>query len=88
MQPLLFATDVERRDKLTVHVVPIDPADDIHCNGHGSHGPVFSREFEVPTEPSDEQLRAMRKETIAQLSSRLRVLLSEPDAYMAAALDS
>lgn len=80
VQPLLFATDVERRERVTVHVVLVDPADDVGPSGHASHGPVFSLEFEAPEQPDDEQVRLMRQEAIGQFSARLRALLSGPAA--------
>ena len=78
VQPLLFATDVERRERVVVHVVLIDPADDIHPSGHSSTGPVFSWEFDGPISPADDEVMRMRQETIVQFSFRLRALLSEP----------
>ncbi len=77
VQPLLVATDVERRERLTVHVVLIDPADDVRPSGHRSHGPVLSRSFDVPLALTTDQVGLMRQETIAH-SSRLRTLLSDP----------
>lgn len=80
VQPLVFATDVERRERVTVHVVLVDPADDVGPSGHASHGPVFSVAFDEPDQPDDEQVRRMRQEAVAQFTARLRTLLSGPPA--------
>lgn len=78
---LLFATDVERRERLGVHVVLISPADDVVPGGHSSTTPVFSRwstaDDDAPV--TDDEVRRMRAETIGAFAARLReVLAVEP----------
>lgn len=81
VHPLLFATDIERQERLGVHVVLISPPDDVTSGGHSSTLPIFSRYFSMPEDGpiTDEQVREMRKNTILDFSLRLReVLRVEP----------
>ena len=81
VHPLLFATDIERQERLGVHVVLISPPDDVEAGGHTSTLPIFSRYFSLPEDVpvTDEQVRQMRKEAIVDFSLRLReVLRGEP----------
>lgn len=78
VQPLLLATDVERQERLGVHVVLLTPSDDVSADGHTSTMPVFSRWFELAGDlsPDEEQVRQMRRETVVDFAVRLRDLLS------------
>jgi len=78
VHPLLFATDIERQERLGVHVVLISPPDDVESGGHSSTRPVFSRYFDLPDESSvtDDVVRQMRAQTIGAFADRLRQLLT------------
>lgn len=78
VHPLLFATDIERRERLGVHVVLISPPDDVETGGHASTMPVFSRYFDLRDDHSvtDGEVRRMRSETIGEFAQRLRRLLA------------
>lgn len=78
VHPLLFATDIERRERLGVHVVLISPPDDVEAGGHASTMPVFSRYFDLREDlsPTDDEVRQMRSLTIGDFAERLGRLLS------------
>lgn len=78
VHPLLFATDIERRERVGVHVVLISPADDVHGSGHSSTMPIFSRYFTARDNMrvGDDEVRDMRAETIGAFAVRLRELLA------------
>lgn len=78
VHPLLFATDIERRERLGVHVVLISPTDDVETGGHASTMPVFSRYFDLREDlaATDDEVRQMRSETIGEFAQRLRQLLT------------
>ena len=77
VHPLLFATNIERQERLGVHVVLISPPDDVETGGHASTMPVFSRYFDLREDLSftDDEVRQMRSETIGEFAQRLRQLL-------------
>ena len=79
VHPLLLATDIERQDRLGVHVVLVSPADDVDSHGHASTRPVFSRYFDVPSDAAvgDDEVAQMRRATIADFAARLRELLTD-----------
>ena len=78
VHPLLFATDIERRERLGVHVVLISPPDDVEPGGHASTMPVFSRYFDLREDIpiTDDEVRQMRSEIIGEFAQRLRQLLA------------
>ena len=78
VHPLLFATDVERQDRLGVHVVLLSPPEDVEAGGHASTMPVFSRYFDLPgyLPVTDDEVRQMRSETVGDFAKRLRRLLA------------
>ena len=80
VHPLLFATDIERQARLSVHVVMISPPDCVDAGGHSSTLPIFSRYFDMDPSNvvSDDEVRRMRGETIGDFADRLRELLIRP----------
>ena len=78
VHPLLFVTDIERRERLGVHVVLISPPDDVETGGHDSTMPVFSRYFDLREDHpvTADEVRQMRSETIGEFAQRLRRLLA------------
>lgn len=78
VHPLLFATDIERRERLGVHVVLISPPDDVEAGGHACTMPVFSRYFDLREDlaVTDGEVRQMRLETIGEFAQRLRRLFA------------
>ena len=75
VHPLLLATDVERREDLTITVVLVDPVDDVQASGHRSTMPVFSRTFAGEGGASAERLRDARQQTVTDFAVRLRQVL-------------
>jgi len=78
VHPLLFATDIERQERLGVHVVLISPPDHVEAGGHASTKPVFSRYFDLPEDRTvtDDEVRQMRSTTVGEFAERLLRLLA------------
>jgi hypothetical protein len=78
VHPLLFATDIKRRERLGVHVVLISPPDDVETGGYACTLPVLSRFFGLREDlsVSDNEVRQMRSEAIGEFGQRLRQRLA------------
>ena len=81
VHPMPFATDVERRDDLAIHVVLIDPTDGVDSHGHTSTHPIFSRRF-TPAPGhlvTEEDVKEWRRATVVDFGIRLRQVLGSEE---------